>query len=46
MFKLFVWCAPQSVKDEIAAVDDVGFEETKTPDDVASALDQWMRRDR
>ncbi|WP_370194382.1 MULTISPECIES: hypothetical protein [Aurantimonas] len=46
MLKLFDWCAPQSLKDEIASINGVGFDETKTPDDVASALDEWMKRGR
>ncbi|MDE0922392.1 hypothetical protein [Aurantimonas coralicida] len=42
----FDWCAPQSLKDEIDSIDGVGFDETKTPDDVAGSLEEWLQRGR
>ncbi|MEC5289395.1 MULTISPECIES: hypothetical protein [unclassified Aurantimonas] len=43
---MFDWCAPQSLKDEIIAIDGVGFDETAMPSDVAGSLDEWMKRGR
>lgn len=43
---MFDWCAPQSLKAEIASIDGVGFDETVTPDDVAGSLEEWLRRGR
>ena len=42
----FDWCAPQSLKDEIASIDGVGFDETVPPDDVAGSLEEWLKRGR
>lgn len=43
---LIEWSARQSFDDEIESIDGVGFDETKTPGDVASALNEWMKRGR
>lgn len=41
---MYDWCAPQSLKSEIASVGGVGFDETAVPKDVAGSLEAWLKR--
>jgi hypothetical protein len=44
MSKLFEWCAPRSLKDEITSIGGVGFKETSMPADMTNLLRDWTKR--